>query len=498
MTEPADRAAAIALERFAIGRWHVTYATGEVWWDAGMRRIAGRDTPLSTEAWVEQVVHPGDRARLSARLAEVFRGGPFSMPPSRVVRPNGEVRWVRAEGTVQLDPEGQPLSAAGAMMDVTEEVQLRERLTEAERMETIGQLASGISHNFNNMLMIVDLLLHEVRDQIDDVPGVPDKARTDLEGALAATQRAAHVVRQLATLSRAETQPTLVEDVGASCQALAELVRRGLPSNVALRVTVESTRRVRSFAGALAQILQNLIHNARDALVDHDGIDKRITVEVRDTRQFDADWVEIVVADNGPGIPEALEATLFEPFVTTKGAGGTGLGLASSASLAERLGGHLGYRPAAAGGAEFLLVLPALPDDALVTAPPREGGEGTVPPFGRGRVLLIDDEAVLLRTVHGALTRAGFEVVSAARVADVVGHLEGGFRPQVVLLDRSVDRAGGEVLLGQLRMQVPEARVLLFTGESVDPALAGRVEGVVQKPVSMRAIVEAVDEALRR
>lgn len=493
MTGWSDAATEAALAGFEVGRWAFDMATGETVWDARMKSIVGRDEPVPPEAWIGEVVHVDDRPRATEDADRTRGGGAYRADPVRIVRPDGEVRWLRIVGEIELRDGG--ARGVGAAMDVTDHVRLQQRLAEAERLETLGRFSAGISHNFNNMLMVIGSLLEEIRGSVEDAPGIDPQTHEDVASAIRATERAARVVRELASLTKMETtQVRVVEDVAETCRHVAELTRRILPPGIRLEVDVAASARTRCAPGAIEQVVQNLLHNARDALMGSATRAGRITLQVREATHFGARWVEVLVSDDGPGVPEEMVDTLFEPFVTTKGAAGTGLGLASSAAIAERLGGHLGHRPREGGGAEFLFMLPAADaPEAPETAAPPDSGEQATGDFA----LVVDDEELLLRTVTKALRRAGFEVEAAATTAETLEVLARCGPPDVVLLDRSVDDASGLELLDAIEARAPDASVYFFTGEGVDPEDAARVAGVIEKPSSLATIVRRLRERSR-
>lgn len=480
---------AIALEASQIGLWSWNLRTDTVVWDRRMREMTGHDIPLNLPAWVEHLTHPDDRAEVAANADLLNRPGPLPTAVSRIIRPDGQVRWIMFQCTVRFGADGKPLSIVGASLDVTERQRLNEKLQAAERMEALGHLTAGVAHNFNNMLMVITPCLEAIEESSSE------EMQEDLRDAIAATERAAEVVRQLMAFAgqryqskRAETRVCdLIEEV-------ARLSRRSLKNEVSLLLDVQSRACISAAPGSIQQVLSNVVNNARDALNAAQKKHARIEIQCRDVSLFDEDWVEIVVGDNGPGVPDELRSKIFEPFVTTKNGKGTGLGLASSLAIVEQHGGQLACRPRESGGTEFLILLPALAPRArsLSVAPP-EQELGVVEGI---RVLIVDDELAIRRLISRALSKAGMSVTCAECADSLERVLQDSVQFDFVLLDRSLRVGHGKNLLPRLRLALPQAKVFYFTGEPVAANEANQVDGVVQKPLEVRELVEVIRAAV--
>ena len=245
--------------------------------------------------------------------------------------------------------------------------------------------------------------------------------------------------------------------------------------------------------GALEQVLSNVLFNARDALVLAATASPRVSITARDVERFDDRWIEILIADNGPGVPNELRSQIFEPFFTTKAGSGTGLGLASSQAIVQQHGGQLACRPAAPCGTEFLILLPSVPLPAGRTSE-RSDSETTEP--DTKRVLLVEDEPAIRRIFSLGLTRMGFEISTAASTVEARRLLEDGIAADVVLLDMTLGSGVGASLLKLVREKLPAAKVFYFTGQLVDESDAGEVDGVIQKPIDLRDLAATIRSAL--
>ncbi len=478
----------IVAEATRIGLWSWDLRTQEVTWNQHMHTITGLDTPIDLTQWSEQLSHPDDRGELRERAAAPPQPGPLDSHLSRIVRPDGELRWVTTSGTVLVDAEGQPTTMVGATMDMTDQQKVLNRLKQAQRMETVGNLAAGVAHNFNNMLMVIGPCLESLQEEM------PATRHQILQDALDATDRAASIVRQLMLIAghRAAGAPER-HSTAALVGNVTRICRRALPEEMRLTVQIIADCELSAEDGALNQILTNLILNARDALADHGSSAPEINVTVDSELRFGERWANIIVSDNGPGIPDEHQGRIFEPFFTTKAGSGTGLGLTTCQAIVQRHGGQLACR-SRSGCTEFLLLLPAtqaIPPQPVVQAPAE-----SIPAETKPKVLLVDDEPSIRRMVERGLSRGGCTVSEAANRAEVEQRLADDPSPDIVLLDRTLGAESGCDMLSMLRARAPDAKILFFTGQYIEPNEAALVDGVVQKPVSAKELLRIVRNAL--
>ena len=235
-----------------------------------------------------------------------------------------------------------------------EEVQsLQRQVIRQERLAAVGQLVSGVAHEINNPLQAILGFSELLQMQAS----VPDAIKNDLILIQKESTRACGIIRNLALFARQQTgeaEPIRLADVVAS---VAELRQRRLEAEgIELRVEDTSRQHVLAVLTELQQVVLNFVVNAEQAIVTSGRSPGRITIRMGD----EGDRVILEVEDTGPGIPPEQEASLFQPFFTTKPVGqGTDLGLSVSYGLIDSLGGNIGYRSAPAGGAIFYFDLPA-------------------------------------------------------------------------------------------------------------------------------------------
>ncbi|MAQ18740.1 MAG: hypothetical protein CMN30_28580 [Sandaracinus sp.] len=461
-----------------LGLWKADFESGLADWDEVAGDLFERSGPEAVDDFLARL-----RAGIEGDLPDWERDDTWV---SAYVR----LHHVDAPRFVRFSGQRRGRLWEGAMQDVTHERMLRLRVSEAERLEALGRFSAGITHNFNNMLMIIAACLDGASARLEARPD--DALARDLADARAAADRAASVVAQLAFLARRD-EPRSAEpvNVGLVCADAANGARRLTRDRVRFLVSVTPEAWVRQVPGTLEQVIGNLVTNASHAVRGRD----EPAIWIRGERQdaFGVPTIELVVSDNGPGVPADLRATLFEPFVTSKGGEGTGLGLATAAESVRRLGGQLAYRDRRGGGAEFVVILPLCEEapNATRATPARRS---TASDLDGRRILVVDDEPIIRRLVGRVLERAGARVDLVGDLATARRHL--GPHHDAVLLDRTLRGERGLSLVEEVRAVTPSPRVLIFSGERVGPEEAALVDGVIAKPIALPELVAAIVAAL--
>jgi PAS domain S-box-containing protein len=484
----------VALEATGLGLWSWDIESGEIVWDAGMRKLHGSDTPSDLHRYIDDLVHPADRAEFAARAQHVLETGAWVSSPYRIVRPDGDVRWLLSNGRVVRAESGRAARLMGGTLDVTEPHALEEQLRQAQRMEALGNLTAGIAHNFNNMLTVIMPTLELA------VRLVPAERQALLEEAAHAARRASELVRQLMTFAgQTRANERAPHPINEIIEAAASICRRAFDRRVQLTTSFEPPlARVMCNAGQIEQVLVNLLLNARDAVLDAGPGRGHIAVSVRPLAAdalpegMPGPCVAIRVRDDGVGMSEEVKSRVFEPFFTTKDVGrGTGLGLATSYAIVRDHRGTLSCTSETGAGTTFTIVLPISTESRdQVSSGAREALPGGV------AMLLVDDEPSVRNAVGQVLRDAGLRVLTAASGDEALTVLGRGPAIDVVLLDRSMPDAPGETFVPRIRELAPNARVLFFTGQTIDARIAALADGIVHKPVLGEELLTAVRRAL--
>lgn len=415
-----------------------------------------------------------------------------------------ELTDLRKDGsTLKVEVHGIPMQYQGKphvlmiTRDVTEKKRSEEELTrhreslhQREKLAALGSLLAGVAHELNNPLSVVvarAVLLEEQGDSTTQAAAA--KIRT-------AAERCARIVRTflaMARQQRPERGAVAINEVLSAALDITGYAVRTSGIDVTLDLT-DDLPPVFADTDQLHQVFLNLIINAQQALQEQAGPRR-----IRLTSRYDpaGDVIRITVADNGPGIPAALRARVFEPYFTTKPVGvGTGVGLAVSLGIVEAHGGTLTVDCPTGGGAEFAIMLPVGSADAGATVAP--------PPvkaaLGERTILIVDDEPEIRETLADILTDASHRVVAVSSGRDALERMAAEHY-DAILMDIRMPDLDGRALYQEIERRWPEqaGRVVFVTGDILTTALrefaaeCGRP--VIDKPFlpsDVRSVVGAI------
>ena len=347
-------------------------------------------------------------------------------------------------------------SAVLLIEDHTETRRLQEHLIQSEKLTAIGQLIAGVAHELNNPLASVLGFADFLVEAGDTPAALAEPLRVIQQEA----QRAASIVKNLLSFARRQERERQRLGIGAILQRTVALLKNQLLGlNVELLLSADGgLPEIECNPTQLQQVFVNLVNNAAQAIA---ATGRPGTVTVHARRWLDG--VAVDVADDGPGIPEALHAKVFEPFFTTKAEGeGTGLGLAICQGIVKEPGGRMTLASGPGAGATFTVELPAGRESAAADAAPTRASSAT------GRVLVVDDEPHIRHYMRATLAAWGHEVDVAGDGEDALKRaLERGY--DVIITDVRMPKLGGRELYERLLGEAPAvaARVVFATGDTV-------------------------------
>jgi two-component system cell cycle sensor histidine kinase/response regulator CckA len=381
-----------------------------------------------------------------------------------------------------------------------ERLELHARLAQRQRLESLGLLAGGVAHDFNNLMTVVRL---SVKLLSESAPLTPEQ-RADLDLIRDAEESASQLTQKLLMLG--QKQPLRVEtvDINATVQGFMGLVRRLLPANIQSDVIAGAALpKLQLDPFQLQQVLMNLALNGRDAMPSGG----RLTIETEqvvvnsDYRRAHpwarpGRYVLITVSDTGVGMPPAILERVFEPFFTTKAQGeGTGLGLAVTWSIIQQHGGMIHAYSDVGIGTAFKVYLPAAEQEATQVAKKIVGAV----PRGVERILVADDQPHVLHLMKRVLEGAGYQVTTAADGADAVAAATVE-KFDLYLFDAVMPRMSGREACERIRVQQPRARFLFASGYGAEalPASFLKNMGVetIPKPLDPDTLLRAVRAVL--
>jgi two-component system cell cycle sensor histidine kinase/response regulator CckA len=384
-----------------------------------------------------------------------------------------------------------PGAVRRAMQEVEERAERRRleaHFIEAQKMEVIGQLVSGVAHDFNNILAVIigysDLITSDL--------GPESPLRRYIEEIRHASDRAAGLTRQLLVFGRKQTVIPVVLDLNDVVNDLDKMLRRLIDANIEMATVLgKKIGHIKADSGYVGQVLMNLVVNARDAMPNGG----RLTIATNNVKLDEnearaqpgatpGDYVMLSVSDTGTGMTDEVKALLFEAFFTTKPLGkGTGLGLATCQTIVHQSGGHIGVNTEVGKGTTFKIYFPRVAQPLDVAARPI----GTGPlPRGTETLLVVEDEPSVRHLARSVLDNLGYEVLSASNGQDAlhVAREHKGSPIRLVVTDVIMPLMGGKVMAEWLQATFPDLKIL-FTSGYTDDAISHH--GVLETGVEFLA-----------
>jgi PAS domain S-box-containing protein len=454
-------------------------------------------------AWFDAIC-PEDRPQILAAIDRLTRGHSYSLQ-YRVLRPDGEFRWVEDRGYPVWDELGAVKRLVGVAVDISDRKRLELQLQQAQKMEAIGQLAGGVAHDFSNVLTVINGYSTLLLDQHDLPPAMAESLRY----IYVAGGRAATLIRQLMMFSRKTPVQRRPVDLNEIIGQLAPMLQRLIGEHISLQLDLAQQLPL-AFAdtGMVEQVIMNLAVNARDAmpkggsLVISTGC---CEVTAADRERADGarpgSYAWLSVRDTGAGIPPEVLPRIFEPFFTTKSAGaGTGIGLSTVMGIARQHDGWVEVESELNVGTLFRVLLPiAARDEPATAGEPRadfliRGGKETI--------LVVEDEVSVREYARTVLQMNGYKILQAGSGHEALEAWKLYHGKIALLLTDLVlpDEMSGFELAERLRGHRPDLKVLYTSGYS--PTLAGQIvpaeRGInfLQKPYQPKTLARMVREIL--
>ena len=382
---------------------------------------------------------------------------------------------------------------------------LEEQLARAQRMEAVGRLSGGIAHDFNNTLLPIigyaDLLLSRLPND--------DTTTLELTEIRRAAQHAASLTRQLLSFSKKQVVNKVVMNLNDELATMRNLLQRIIGEDVSLDSSLApGLPSILADPGQIQQVVMNLVVNAREAMPAGGRVTLRTALASCPPAAAEAGpegrppaMVELSVADTGRGIPEEIRDRIFDPFFSTKGQEGSGLGLSVIFSILEHHGGSIDFETELGRGTTFRVLLPVT-TLAGKPAPGPAAAPHDLMPVGRGqRILLVEDEFAVNRFVTTALSRHGYEVLSADCVnAAWATFVRERGRFDMVFSDAILPDGNGVDLISRVLGHCPSMRTLLSSGYLDKDALLRlareRDISFLQKPYTLPDLLQTVDDVM--
>lgn len=495
-----------------LGIWDWNARENILVWDDRMFELFGTTREVfsnNVDAWMNGL-HPEDRETAISEFQAALNGEKEFDTEFRVLHPDGTVKHIKGKGLVLRGADGNAERMLGINYDITEakhaeeeKHKLESQLQQAQKMESVGRLAGGVAHDFNNMLSVImghaELGLMRLE--------ATSPVCADLKEISKTAERSADLTRQLLAFARKQTVAPKVIDLNDTVSSMLRMLQRliGEDINLTWQPSVEQCQ-VKMDPSQIDQILANLCVNARDAIEDTGWI----TIETG-TCSIDADYcarnpeatpgeyVRLVVSDDGKGMDRETQAHIFEPFYTTKEMGkGTGLGLATVYGAVKQNNGFINIYSEPGQGTTFSIHLPHYAEDTV-----RKHAEEAAQPVPRGQetILLVEDEAAILNITAIMLEKQGYTVLRAdspGRAMELAREHHGPIH--LLMTDVIMPEMNGRDLARNILAIHPGMKRLFMSGYTADVIAHHGVldEGVnfIQKPFSLPVMAARVREML--
>ncbi|MDY7036010.1 MAG: PAS domain S-box protein [Thermodesulfobacteriota bacterium] len=434
-------------------------------------------------------------------MKELTTAGAIRNHKMKLIKKGGELLDINLSSSFLKDERGKIIGTLGIYRDITEQKRLEAQVRQAQRMESIGTLASGIAHNFNNLLMGIQgnasIMLLDV-----DSNHPHEKNLKSIEKLVQSGSKLTSQLIGYAREGRYEVKPINLNRLVKETSDTFGIARKEIKVH---HEFAEKLYRIKADPGQIEQVLLNLYINATDAMPGGGDLFLK-TMNIthkhmtgKSYRPKPGNYVLLTIRDTGTGMDEKTMERIFEPFYTTKGlAEGTGLGLASAYGIIKGHGGYIDVYSQKGHGTTFNIYLPGtekeMTGEKILSGDPLTGSE---------TILLVDDEEMILDIGDQMLKKLGYEVLPAMNGQEaLVLYNKHQDKIDMVLLDMVMPGMGGGETYDRLKEINPDIKVLLSSGYSIDGRAKKILEkgcsGFIQKPFNMEQLSRKIREILDR
>lgn len=471
-----------------------------LFWSQGSERLYGWTAAEVVGKVAGKLFQKESLSLLTEGLDATLTKGYWQEELEQVTRFGREIR-VASRWTLVRDESGNPQSILIINSDITEKKDLEQQFYRAQRLESLGTLAGGISHDLNNIfapiLMISQLLPLKVKN-------LDSRTKKLLKTLETSAKRGADLVKQILVFTRGTEGKQIEIQVGHLIKEVEKMSRQTFPKSIEFRTDIftHSLWPVKADPTQLHQILINLVVNARDAM-PHGGTIE-ITAENREIDEFYASlnldaragkYIEISINDTGTGIPPQILDRIFDPFFTTKEVGkGTGLGLFTVLGIVKNHGGFLQVFSKVGKGTQFQVYLPAVETQAISES------EDPQPIQGNGElILIVDDEDTVRQMTTAALEENRYNILLARDGIEAIAlYTKYQHKISVVFLDLMMPNMDGLTAIHTLCTMNPQVKIIATSGLSnrCQLALASGASGFLSKPYTIQELLKMLSDLL--
>jgi len=488
----------LAQKAAQIGTFEWNIQSHDVTWTAELEALYGL-APGSFDGrydgWI-QTIHSDDRVKTEQELWQAVKTGQGLDTEFRIVCPSGEIRWIAVKSSLFHDQAGKPLRMIGIHMDITEKKQLEAQFLRAQRLESLGTLASGIAHDLNNILTpilgVAQLLPLKL-------PNLNEQNQRMLQTLETSARRGAELIRQILSFARGVEGKRVSLQINHLLLEIEKIIQQTLPKSIDIDTDIPPNLWIISGdATQLHQILMNLCVNARDAMPNGGTLlisaENLLIDEQYAKMHLDASvgaYVVVTVADTGTGIPLNILHRIFDPFFTTKEIGkGTGLGLSAVLGIVKSHGGFVDVQSQVNQGSQFKVFLPASQSTLPQTDDDLELLSGQ-----QELILVVDDEAVICEITKTTLETYNYQVLTASDGIEAIA-LFAQYKDKIqgVLMDIMMPSMDGMAVIPVLRQFNPNIYMVAMSGlnstEAVLQAEQLGFQGFLPKPFATKELLQ--------
>ncbi|MBQ76492.1 MAG: hypothetical protein CMQ20_15915 [Gammaproteobacteria bacterium] len=454
-------------------------------------------------------VHPDDQERVTTSLSEFAEIGENFHQEIRWLHKDGEVIWTLANVVPVRETDARPTLYIGTLTDLTEfkqaeeeNIRLEGQYRQAQKMESIGRLAGGVAHDLNNLLVPIlgytEILIHD----LDQENALQEPAEEIQRAGIMAR----NLVRKLLAFSRKQKLEYKPVDLNKATSEMEKLLRHTTHDDVELQVIQSpDVKTIRADSSQIEQVILNLSVNAQDAMTEGGNLTIEtalVNLDENDARRLEdlnpGEHVMLTVSDTGDGMDEETRSQIYEPFFSTKGEQGTGLGLATVHGIVKQHGGHIEVDSELGQGTTFKVYLPVssyepISDDAI--AEPRTSL------MGSETIMLVDDDEPVRLLAETFLKRQGYNVLSAHSGEESLAILDRHREPlHLLLTDVVMPGLNGKELFEKAVERKGNLKVLYMSGYTEDIVTdrggLDKDTDLIHKPFSINALATKVREIL--
>lgn len=431
-------------------------------------------------------------------------GNPSQVLEYPVISKTGREKWLYHRNFVIYNEKNEPAAIEGIITDLTERKNLEHQLRKAQKMEAIGTLAGGIAHDFNNILSAIIGNTELLKMLIPKDDPLQQKA----ENIFKASQRARELIMQILAFSKQSDQELGPIRIANIIKETTKLLEASLPKTIEIVQDIEDSKLTALANPTLVhQIVMNLCTNASHAMLETGG-QMRISVTEELTPQCPVDikpppsnsWIKIEISDTGHGISSDIMEKIFDPYFTTKPKSqGTGLGLSVVHGIVTSLNGFIQVESTIGRGTSFGVLLPMV---RIVSDDAKKDRGSLLPETGKERILLVDDETMILQANDEILKKLGYEVISKSDPEEAfkIFH-DNPDAFDLILTDMTMPRLTGENLAKKVLTIRPDIPIILTTGysELISPEKARSIgiKDFLMKPLTIDVLSSSIRKNLK-